>query len=97
MLDVSLLTLDHIPPKVFADAARGLVTLRAVDSDLSKEQLELVLSQVTIDDKLKVLEISRYETKIISDEVINQSKLDELRISDDFDQESDDFLQFYCA
>jgi len=97
MLDISLVSLEHIPAKIFVGAARRLLTLKAVDSDLQKEQLELVLLQITIDDKLKVLEISRDEAKVVSDEVIQRSKLNELRVSEDFEYESDNYLQFYSV
>jgi len=97
MLDISLVSLEHIPANIFAGAARRLVTLKAVDSDLQKEQLELVLLQITIDDKLNVLEISRDEAKVVSDEVIQRSKLNELRVSEDYEYESDNYLQFYSA
>jgi len=97
ILDISLVSLEHIPAKIFAGAARRLVTLRAVDSDLQKEQLELLLLQISVDDRLNVLEISRDEAKVLSDEVIQNSKLNELRVSEDFEYESDNYLQFYSA
>ena len=57
----------------------------------------MILLQISVDDRLNVLEISRDEAKVLSDEVIQNSKLNELRVSEDFEYESDNYLQFYSA
>ena len=94
-LDLSLVSLNHIPPPVLGAGARNLRTLRAVHSDLSREQVELVLITVTSDDKLEVFEISRDDAKDISDELIKKSELEEFRVSDHYDYDEDSALQFY--
>ena len=94
-LDLSLVSLEHIPAKVLADGAVNLETLRVVDSDLLKEQLEAILSQVSEDSKLKVLELSHDEAYIICDDVVEKSKLEELRVRDDYEYDEENRMQFY--
>ena len=76
------MSLDHIPAPLLAAGARNLQTLRVMSSELSREQVELVLLTVTHDDKLEVLEISRDDATDISDEVIENSELEDFRVTD---------------
>jgi len=94
-LDLSLVSLNHIQPPLLAAGARNLETLRLVHSDLSREQVELILITVTTDDRLEVFEISRDDSKDISDELIEKSDLEEFRVTDNYDYDEDSSLQFY--
>jgi len=94
-LDLSLVSLEHVPAKVLADGAVNLETLRVVDSDLLKDQLEAILLQVSEDSKLKVLELSQDDAFTISDEIVLKSKLEELRFREDYEYDEENLLQFY--
>jgi hypothetical protein len=73
----------------------NLETLRVMDSDLLKGQLEEILLKVSSDTKLKLLEVSYEDAFVICDEVIEKSKLQELRLSEDYEYDEENWMQFY--
>merc|ERR1712096_215306 len=94
-LDLSLISLEHVPVKVISQGAVNLETLRVVDSDLLKEQIEEILILVSSDTKLKLLEVSFEDAFIICDEVIEKSELKELRVSEEYEYDEENWMQFY--
>jgi len=94
-LDLSLISLEHVPAKVLAQGAVKIETLRVVDSDLLKEQIEEILTLVSSATKLKLLEVSFEDAFVICDEVIEKSELKELRVSEDYEYDEENWMQFY--
>ena len=94
-LDLSLVSLEHVPAEVFSDGAVEVETFKAVDSALLKEQMEAILLKVSFNTKLKLFEVSFEDAFVISDEVIENTELEELRITEDYERDDYNWMQFY--
>eukprot|EP00092_Neocalanus_flemingeri_P107008 GFUD01137328.1.p1 GENE.GFUD01137328.1~~GFUD01137328.1.p1 ORF type:complete len:540 (-),score=127.36 GFUD01137328.1:120-1739(-) len=94
-LDLSLISVEHIPAEVLAQGAVKIETLKLVDSDLLREQIEEILIQVSSTTKLKLLEVSFEDAFVIDDEIIERSVLKELRLSEDYEYDEENWMQFY--
>eukprot|EP00092_Neocalanus_flemingeri_P016560 GFUD01017920.1.p1 GENE.GFUD01017920.1~~GFUD01017920.1.p1 ORF type:complete len:534 (-),score=117.40 GFUD01017920.1:77-1678(-) len=94
-LELSLISVEHIPAEVLAQGAVKIETLKLVDSDLLREQIEEILIQVSSTTKLKLLEVSFEDAFVIDDEIIERSVLKELRLSDDYEYDEENWMQFY--
>ena len=84
---ISLLSLSQ--------GAVNIETLRVVESDLLKEQIEEILLLVSADTKLELLEVSFQDAFVICDEVIEKSELKELRVSEDYEYDEENWMQLY--
>eukprot|EP00092_Neocalanus_flemingeri_P037026 GFUD01040309.1.p1 GENE.GFUD01040309.1~~GFUD01040309.1.p1 ORF type:complete len:544 (-),score=116.02 GFUD01040309.1:15-1646(-) len=94
-LDLSFISVEHIPAEVLAQGAVKIETLKLVDSHLLREQIEEILLQVSSTTKLKLLEVSFEEASVIDEEIIERSVLKELRVSEDYEYDEENWMQFY--
>merc|ERR1711915_848871 len=93
-LDLSLIPLASFSIEEFVEGALKLEVLRLVDTDVPKDLVEEILRSVTSKTKLELLEISVEDACNVSELVLQESHLKELRISDDYKYDEESYMIF---
>ena len=93
-LDLSLVPLASFSIEDLVEGALMIETLRLFDTGIPTEVVEEILCRVNPEKKLKLLELSIEDACDISDVILYESHLEELRIWDDYKLDEDSFTVF---
>merc|ERR1712142_956914 len=93
-LDLSLIPLASFSMEEFVEGALNLRVLRLLDTDVPKDLVEEILRRVTQETKLEWLEISVEDACNVSDLILHESYLKELRISEEYEYDEERYMIF---